>query len=124
MSGTAQNESIVTILVDGVAAAAVTPLSTAVESNTTGTWTVTVGPFAPGPHTIIASANYKTSNVILNDTLVICSALSEASHQLFKLFVQVNLLILWQIRPAEMLHLILVGQGLMVFLKILELIRL
>ena len=74
LSGTAQNQSIVTIFIDGVdTATTITPLSTAVESDTLGTWSVTVGPFAPGPHTIIASANYKTSNVILNSApLLIC----------------------------------------------------
>jgi uncharacterized delta-60 repeat protein len=68
LSGTAQNESIVTIILDGVATnfAVTTPLnSSADETNTTGTWSVNIGTLTPGLHTIIASANYNTGNIII-----------------------------------------------------------
>jgi uncharacterized delta-60 repeat protein len=68
LSGTAQNESIVTIILDGVATnfAVTTPLdSSADETNTTGTWSVNIGTLTPGLHTIVASASYKTGNIII-----------------------------------------------------------
>ena len=68
LSGTAQNESIVTIILDGVATnfAITTPLdSSADETNTTGTWSINIGTLTPGLHTIVASASYKTGNIII-----------------------------------------------------------
>lgn len=77
LSGTAQNESIITIIIDGQFTnfATTTPLNTSgSEMDTTGAWSLSIGTLSPGPHTIIASANYKAGNIILlSEPLQVCS---------------------------------------------------
>ena len=82
LNGTAQNESIITIIIDGVVTnfSTVTPLNiSGNESDTTGTWSIGIGALTPGLHTIAASTSYKTGNVILSAPLAICVPLLSVS---------------------------------------------
>lgn len=75
LTGTAQSESIVTLIIDGVLTKFSSPVisdASEDETNTIGTWSIMLDMLPPGQHKIIAVASYKTGNVILySDSMVI-----------------------------------------------------
>jgi len=83
LRGTAQNQSIITVIIDGVTTDNTTitpPNMSGDETNTTGTWMVSIGELSAGVHTISVSASYATGNVVLlSEPAIICVPLLEVS---------------------------------------------